>query len=89
MVISMKDVQQVFDQLISEKIKREEADRWAYDRVKAFDSNLLEFHPISNEELIWEAISYLYGIDIQISSGEYMHSIDGIKKNFEEKWKNI
>jgi hypothetical protein len=83
MLLTISDIKETFTQLINGKISREEADRWAYKRMQAFDSGSLEFESKSDEKFLWSAIQYLYGIDTMISPGEYMHSIEEIKKTFE------
>lgn len=86
MLLTLDDIKKIFTSLIKGDMTREDADRWAYERMQAFDSNCLEFVPSSDEEMLWSAIQYLYGIDTKISPNEYMHSIDEIQSVFEEKW---
>jgi hypothetical protein len=86
MLLIIDDIKEIFNGLISGRISREEADRWAYERMQAFDSDSLEFEPITNEDLLWSAIQYLYGIDTKVSPDEYMHSIEEIKQAFEKRW---
>ena len=86
MLVSLSDVRLIFGKLIDGKISREEADRWAYEKVKAFDAGSLEFESVTDEQSLWNAIKYLYGIDTKISPFEYMHSIEEIKNEFIEKW---
>lgn len=86
MLLTLEDIKTTFLSLIKGDISREEADRWAYIRMQAFDSGSLEFSPESEEELLWSAIQYLYGIDTKVSPDEYMNSIEEIKIEFEEKW---
>ncbi len=86
MLLTIYDIINIFHQLVDGKISREKADRWAYERMQAFDSDLLEFDPATDEDILWSAIQYLYGIDTMVSPGEYMHPIEEIKKTFEENW---
>ncbi len=86
MLLTVSDIKKVFTQLINGKLSREEVDRWAYKRMQAFDSGSLTFKSKSDENFLWSAIQYLYGIDTMVSPGEYMHSIEEIKKTFEERW---
>lgn len=86
MLLTIDEVREIFRELISGKISREEADRWAYERMRAFDSDSLEFEPIIDEEFLWSAIQYLYGVDTKVSPNEYLHSIEEIKQTFESRW---
>lgn len=86
MRLTRGDIEQVFSSLINGDITREEADRWAHERMQAFDSDSLVFEPSKDEEFLWEAIQYLYGIDSRVSPDEYMHSIEEIKEAYQEKW---
>ncbi len=86
MRLTRDDIEQVFSSLINGSITREEVDRWAYERMQAFDADSLVFEPSKDEEFLWEAIQYLYGIDSRISPDEYMQSIEEIKEDYQEKW---
>lgn len=87
MKLSRSDIKGVFRALIERRISREDADRWAYARVQAFDSNNLSFDPKVDEDLLWDAVQYLYGIDMKVSPDEYMHSIDDIEVEYQSRWK--
>lgn len=87
MRVTHEDVHAVFTALISGKIDRESADCWAHERMEAFDAEQLEFEPTEDEAQLWDAIMYLLGIDMQIAPGEYMHSIEDIREQYEKRWK--
>jgi len=86
MRLTKEDIQKTFTCLIDGRLSREEADRWAYQRMQAFDNKSLVFEPTVDESFLWDAIQYLYGIDTKVSSDEYMHSIEDIKETYKEKW---
>jgi hypothetical protein len=88
MEITINDVKNIFNQLISGVITREEADEWAYKLTEDEDANNLVYNPASKEDLIWDAISYLHGIDMQTAPGEYMYSIEDIKAHYEANWQD-
>lgn len=88
MQLTLTEINEVFEKLIKADISREDADRWAYARMQAFDSNKLEFSPSSDENKLWSAVKYLYGIDTKVAPGEYMHSLDEIKDKFESEWQH-
>lgn len=82
--LSMESVKQVFSELLAEKITREQADRWAYQIIKAEESKMLV---IDDKEplLVWEAVMFLYGIDLMESPGEYLHTKSDIDVFLKEK----
>ena len=88
MELSRKDIHDVFQDLIEGRISREDADRWAYARTQAFDYGFLVFNPKSDEDLLWDAVSYLHGIDMKVFPNDesmfpiYMFSIDDIKDEY-------
>jgi hypothetical protein len=87
--VTTDEVKKVFEDLVSEKITRKEAEKWAWKLCDAEDNQELEYYPKNKEDIIWKAITYLCGVDLQIDEGVYFHSIELIKESFEEKWKNL
>ena len=80
MLLTSDQIDDVYSRLIAGTLSREDADRWAYVRMRACDAGELEFQPPSDEEMLWSALQYLYGIDIQHAPGDYLHSIEDIKR---------
>lgn len=76
MKVTLEEIKQVFDDLITEKKSREELSNWALIRQAAEDREDLEYDPLNQEEKIWKAISYLTGVDLLDFDGEYLHSIE-------------
>lgn len=86
MLLTIEDIKCKFNELINEEISREDADEWAYIRMQAYDDGNLEFQPSNDQELLWGAIQYLYGIDIKDSPSSYLHSLEDIQVVFETTW---
>lgn len=86
MNLSLSDVKQVFNELLSGKITREQAEKWAELRMEAFDAGELTFEPRSDEELLWKAVIYLSGVAMKVSPDEYMEDEEGIKLEFDAHW---
>ena len=86
MIVTEQEIRKVVERLIKGEISREDADRWAFSCIEAFDVGGLEFLPKSKEEKIWSSIRYLHGVDTQISQGVYMHSIEDIKLEMDSLW---
>ncbi len=72
--VSLEDIKNKFDELINEKISREEISNWASERMFAHDDDLLEFIPIEYKPIIWDGIGYLIGVDMLNPDGNYLHS---------------
>ena len=88
MTVSLEDIQEIFRNLLSGNITRDEADRWAWKRMEAYDYKTLEFLPENNEDTIWDALTYLNGIDLKHSKdGDYLDGMEHIQEMFEMKWK--
>ena len=76
MKVSLKEIQEVFNELIEEKKSREEIASWASKRQVANDSDNLEFEPASEKKKIWRSITYLMGVDLNDMDGSYLHSVE-------------
>lgn len=76
MKVSLDELQQMFNLLIEEKKSREEIANWAVKLQFACDDGNLEFDPLTEEDKIWEGISYLTGVDLLNIDGSYLHSIE-------------
>lgn len=82
--LSFSDVQNIFKGIISGKITREEADRWAYAAIQKNEANEVIFSPPYDKEIIWEGVMYLYGIDLRERPDEYLHSLENIKDAYDK-----
>ncbi len=76
MKVSLKEIQEVFNELIEEKKSREEIASWASKRQVANDSDNLEFEPASEKKKIWRSVTYLMGVDLKDMDGSYLHSVE-------------
>lgn len=76
MKVSIKEIKEVFDNLVQEKIPREQIASWASKRQSANDADDLEFEPPTEKKKIWRAITYLMGVDLKNIDGSYLHSIE-------------
>jgi len=77
--IKLFEINEIFEKLLNEKISREATSNWALDIQNAQDSNLLEFFPSEDEEIIWDAILFLIGVDIKDSPDTYLYNDEDIK----------
>ncbi len=76
MKISLNEIKQAFDDLIKERISREEIASWALKLQFAEDDSNLIYDPPTEEKKIWSAIGYLAGVDLKDSPKSYLHSVD-------------
>lgn len=76
MIISLDEIKQAFDALITEKKSREEIASWAQKAQLAEDNSDLKYEPPSAEDKIWDGIEYLMGVDLKDIDGSYLHSLE-------------
>ena len=86
MQVSANDVKEIFQQLIDEKLSREEVAEWAYIRIQAYDNDELEFFPPEKEARIWETLQYFEGVDLKEDINTYLHIKSDFVQEFSEKW---
>lgn len=79
MEIDLESVRSVFRDVLTGKMSRESADRWAYSMVQQSEACMLTFVPVADGKQIWEGIMYLYGIDILEKPGKYLHTDEDIR----------
>ena len=92
MKVRWKEVNDVFEGLIQEKLSREDIALWASKRMFANDGDDLEFDPIEKRENIWEAVKFLTGVDLKDLDGSYLHSVENFTNFFAQincnsKWR--
>lgn len=85
MKIDLQTVRQMFEDVLSGRISREEADVWAYSLVKEDEAESLIYVPDSDRERIFAGIMYLYGVDLKDSPDSYLHSEDDIRTAMEKE----
>ncbi|MPT33668.1 MAG: hypothetical protein E2604_00925 [Flavobacterium sp.] len=78
--INLSEIKEQFDNLLNNKTSREEAASWACELQDAQDSGLLEYDPLEKEVIIWNAIQFLQGVDLQDAPNEYLHNLDDLEK---------
>jgi len=86
MQVSANEVKEIFQQLIDEKLSREEVAEWAFIRTQAYDNEQLEFFPPEQEGRIWETLQYLEGVDLKENNDTYLHVKSDFFQEFREKW---
>lgn len=75
MKVSLLEVMNILDKLISGELSREDVSDWAKKRQIAEDGGELEYEPASKEQEIWDAILYLEGVDLKDSPDTYLHVV--------------
>jgi hypothetical protein len=68
--IDLQIVRQVFGDVLSGRMSREQADRWAYAVVQHEEVGTLTYSPPTEKQRIWAAVMYLYGVDAMEAPGE-------------------
>jgi hypothetical protein len=83
--IDLQTVWRVFDDVLSGRMSREQADRWAYSVVQNEEAGALAYLPSSDKQRIWSGVMYLYGLDAMKSPGEYLHTDEDIRAAMKAK----
>lgn len=76
--IKLETVRSVFHDLLHGRMTREAADQWACDVMQHQDNGSLIYSPFNEEDRIWDGVKYLYGVDVQVAPGEYLHTDEDI-----------
>jgi hypothetical protein len=84
MKVTLDDIREKFDALVSGAGSREEVADFALRAMQADDAGTLEMEAVFSDK-IWEAIVYLSGVDLRDSPRSYLHSI----ANFVEARQNL
>ena len=80
----------VFNMLLEEQVSRETASSWASRMIE--NEEQLFYVPSNCEEVIWEVIMFLLGVDLKDSPTSYLHDKADIKNHqnkFEDKYSRI
>jgi hypothetical protein len=79
MELDLQAVRLVFIDVLSGRMSREQADRWAYAVVQEEETGIVKYAPPRARERIWAGVMYLYGIDAMTAPNAYLHSDDDIR----------
>lgn len=74
MIVTLIDVLDVLERVVSGEMNREDADRWAHSLVQRNECETLIFSPKAERDKIWAGLMFLYGIDMREAPGIYLHS---------------
>jgi hypothetical protein len=80
MELNLQAVRRVFEDVLSGRMLREQADRWAHAVVQEEETGVVTYSPPHERERIWAGVMYLYGIDTMTAPGAYLHTDDDIRK---------
>lgn len=80
MEIRIADIKQVLERLLDNKLSREDASLWAYNLRQEADDNKLIYSPKENENILWESILFIEGIDLQNEPNLYLHNRNDIQE---------
>src|ERR1700739_210299 len=79
MELDLQAVRRVFEDVLSGRMSREQADRWAYAVVQEEETGVVKYAPPHARQRIWGGVMYLYGIDTMMAPNAYLHSDDDIR----------
>lgn len=85
MEVDLQTIRRIFEDVLSGRMSREQADRWAYSVVQQEEAGSLAYSPPADRERIWAGVMYLYGVDTMEAPGEYLHTDEDIKAAMKAK----
>lgn len=85
MEIDLHTIRCVFQDVLSGRLSREQADRWAYSVVQQEEAGTLKYSPAADKARIWAGVMYLYGVDMMNAPNEYLHSDEELQAAMKEK----
>ena len=85
MEIDLQIVRQIFDDLLSNRMSREQANCWAYSVIQHDEAGDLTYSSVAEKRKVWAGVMYLYGVDMMRSPGKYLHTDEDIKLAMEDK----
>jgi hypothetical protein len=78
MELDFLTIRRMFEDVLSGRITREQADRWAYSIMQKEEAGVLKYSPPGCRERIWAGVMYLYGVDTRKGPNEYLHTDDDV-----------
>jgi hypothetical protein len=84
MKINLNQVKDKIRLLLEDKWDRESLSDWAFSKMNYHDEYRLEFEPKEKKDVIWDAITFLCGCDLKLSSTKYFHDIDEFEELLEK-----
>ena len=78
-VVRTDDLRRAFDDLISGARTRESISDWAATLRRAEEAELLSFDPPRARDRLWEAITYLEGVDLKDGPSTYLHVVEDFR----------
>lgn len=76
MQVTLLDIQMAFAELESGSKSYEQIADFASAAMRADDEGLLRMEPATEAARIWQAITYLSGVDLKESPGHYLHCVE-------------
>jgi hypothetical protein len=76
LIVTAKDLSEIFDALIQGTQSRESIEDWARYRMAAADAGELQFKPPHDEPRLWDATKYLLGVGLRTGPSSYLHSLE-------------
>lgn len=82
--VTLDDIKKILNDLIEERLTREEASSMAFQLRTAEDNNQLKYEPLEIESRAWRAILFIESYDLKDSPTTYLYNKEDIKRIFTE-----
>ena len=79
MRVTRNDISKQFDALIDGTRTREDVEKWAEACMHSADLGELAYEPVSAEEQLWHATTYLLGAGLKTSASDYLHDLQDVE----------
>ena len=79
MNITINEIRLIFDKVLAGSISREDASRVAQSCRECSDKSELIVIPESDRSRVWDAITFLYGVDLKDAPDSYLHNAEDIR----------
>ncbi len=84
MKITKQMIKEKFTDLLSEKITFEEASVWASEIMFKDEHDEIEFEPNEDISKLFSGITYLLGVNLEISPNKYLHTLEDVQIKFDQ-----
>ena len=77
--VNLNYLKMILFSILENKISREKGSEIAFELRQLSDRNYLKYEPIDKEDLIWDTILFIEGLDLKDSPETYLHNDNDIK----------
>ena len=84
MTIALESVIEIFENVLSGVMSRDEADRWAAAVIAKGEYEKLEYTPRQYEDELWESIKFICAFTLPDFEGGFLYPDDQLREELEK-----